>query len=78
MLANEKTPLGRLAELLTVLDRDGLETLPEQVLREISNFEAAPWSVNEEDNPLPDPEQVVRESVLMLIDQLLEQSPKGA
>ena len=72
-LAAERTPLGLLAELMTVLDQRGRDALPVDVLAAIEAFDPAPWSTDLERDPTPDAVAVVRAAGLQLVDQLLAQ-----
>ena len=68
-LATEKTPAGRLAQLLLALESDGMEALPPTVLAGLSHFDPKLWVDDEEDYPLRDRLEMTK----TLIDRLLEQ-----
>jgi len=72
-LAAERTPLGRMADLVINLDARGQEAIPESVTTAVAGFEAGPWSADLERDPLPESVALTRSVALKIIDQLLAQ-----
>lgn len=73
-LANQPTPVGRLARLLLDLDHQGEAALPDAVRTAIDEFNDAAWLVSPAGHPPPSPIDVTRRAAFGLLDQLLAQS----
>ena len=76
-LAQQRTPLGQVAQLLLALDDGAVDAIPPAVSEALSGFNTANWRAAEDHHPLPDPHSVVRKAALELLDKLWAQRPEG-
>ena len=74
-LARQKTPVGRLAQLLQALEDEGITAVPPALFSGTPGFDPSLWVDDAQSYPLPDQLTLTKTVILQLLEKLLEQSP---
>ena len=72
-LSAERTPVGRIASLLSGLESKGEAAIPEAVASALRGVDLQGWKTDEDRHPSPDPTEALRVAAWRILDQLLEQ-----